>query len=337
MQIFVKVMSGRTITLTVTRNANIETLREEIWNRERVPSSQQRLLYGGKQLEDGKGLDDYYIFGESTLYLMLRLRGGEGGSSASLGDDKGAVERGAMLKLRTDAVTGLQTERQRRVTDLRQRWAEERAKREIALRAKKLAQTALELERAKSTELEAELAQLENRLKTELAQREGELAQREEEVGTHLETARRMQEQMEYMLKIELVQREEELAQREEEVGAHLEATRRMQDQMEYRLRQEQAEQVKKQAELVRRLRRELQEESYAKRAVQSRLKKAETLIAVQNEQVKEQDELVRSLKLQAGGYAKRAVQSHREKKDSFRGCLEKKGRFCLRCGRAAT
>ena len=148
-------------------------------------------------------------------------------------------------------------------------------------------------------------------MKTELAQREGELAQREEEVGTHLETARRMQEQMEYMLKIELAQREEELAQREEEVGTHLEATRRMQDQMKYMLRQEQAEQVKEQAELVRRLRRELQEESCAKRAVQSRLEKAEALIA-------EQAELIRSLKLQAEGYTKRAVQSRREKIDSY-------------------
>ena len=128
MQIFVKTLTGSTITLTVAQDTDIGTLREMIWSRERVPVSHQRLLYGGKQLGDGKGLDDYCILGESTVHLMLRLCGGEGseqghgcvGSSRKrLGDNKGAVEQDAMLKLRTDAVIGLRNERQRRVTDLR--------------------------------------------------------------------------------------------------------------------------------------------------------------------------------------------------------------------------
>ena len=78
MQIFVKVMTGRTITLTVTRDTNIEEIREMIQSIEGVHSSQQRILYGGKQLGDGKCLDDYCILDESTLHLMLRLCGGEG-------------------------------------------------------------------------------------------------------------------------------------------------------------------------------------------------------------------------------------------------------------------
>ena len=76
MQIFVKVMSGRTITLTVALDVSIEAIKEMIRRKERIPISQQRLRYGGKQLEDGKGLDDYRILKESTLHLIARLRGG---------------------------------------------------------------------------------------------------------------------------------------------------------------------------------------------------------------------------------------------------------------------
>ena len=112
MQIFVKVMTGRTITLTVTRDTNIKEIREMLQNREGVHPSQQRILYGGKQLGDGKCLDDYCILDESTLHLMLRLRGGEGldrghGSVTSrekrLGDGEDAVvEQDAVRKLRTE-------------------------------------------------------------------------------------------------------------------------------------------------------------------------------------------------------------------------------------------
>ena len=76
MQIFVKVMSGRTITLTVALDASIKAIKEMIGRTERTPISHQRLRYGGKQLEDGKGLGDYRILGESTLHLIARLCGG---------------------------------------------------------------------------------------------------------------------------------------------------------------------------------------------------------------------------------------------------------------------
>ena len=58
MQIFVKVMAGRTITLTVTRDTSIEEIKEMIRSREGVHSSQQRSIYGGKQLVDGNCLND---------------------------------------------------------------------------------------------------------------------------------------------------------------------------------------------------------------------------------------------------------------------------------------
>ena len=75
-QIFIKGMTGRTITLTVASDASIKAIKEMIWRTERTPISHQRLRYGGKQLEDGKGLGDYHILGESTLHLIARLCGG---------------------------------------------------------------------------------------------------------------------------------------------------------------------------------------------------------------------------------------------------------------------
>ena len=76
MQIFVKTLTGRTITLNVAGTDRIELIREMIWDSEQVLPCQQRLLYGCKQLEDGKDLGDYSVLGESTVYLVLRLCGG---------------------------------------------------------------------------------------------------------------------------------------------------------------------------------------------------------------------------------------------------------------------
>ena len=67
MQIFIKGMTGRTITLTVALDASIEAIKEMIWRTERIPISQQRLCYGGKQLEDGKDLADYHTYSRSRI------------------------------------------------------------------------------------------------------------------------------------------------------------------------------------------------------------------------------------------------------------------------------
>ncbi|KAF2115403.1 ubiquitin-related domain-containing protein [Lophiotrema nucula] len=76
MQIKVRTLTGKEIELDIEPDYKVSRIKERVEEKEGIPPAQQRLIFGGKQMNDDKSAADYALEGGATLHLVLALRGG---------------------------------------------------------------------------------------------------------------------------------------------------------------------------------------------------------------------------------------------------------------------